>query len=94
MFIRRFMLGGLKFWKGTYVAGISSQPQYYPTSILSDQHKLSYNTVHVYHPHIAVEIPGWGPTEVRFGVGQIAAFIEDGFQHLNRVQEHGLHVIR
>ncbi len=94
MFIRRFMLGGLKFWKGTYVAGISSQPQYYPTSIVSDQHKLSYNTIHVFHPHIRVEVPGWGEYGVRLGVGQIVSFTEDGFQYLYRVQEQGLHVIR
>ena len=94
MFIRRFMLGGLMFWKGTYVAGISSQPQYYPTSIVSDQHKLSYNTVHVFHPHISVEVPGWGANGVRLGVGQIVAFTEDGFRYLNRAQEHSLHEIR
>ena len=94
MFIRRFMLGGLMFWKGTYVAGISSQPQYYPTSIVSDRHKLSHNTVHVFHPHIRVEVLGWGANGVRLGVGQIVAFTENGFQYLDRAQERGLHVIR
>ena len=82
------------FRKGTYVAGISSQPQYYPTSIVSDQHKFSHDTVHVFHLHIRVEVPGWGANGVRLGVGQIVAFTEDGFQYLNRAQKRDLHVIR
>lgn len=95
MYLRRFQLFGLMFWKGSYVAGISSRPNYYPTSIVSDQHKLSYNTVHVFHPHISVIVPGWDENGIGLGVGQIVSFTEeDGFQYLNRSQEYGLHVIR
>ncbi len=94
MFIRRFLQGGYMFSHKTYVAGISSQPQYYPTSIVSDQHRLSYNTVHVFHPHIRVTIPGWEENGVAIGVGQIVAFTENGFQYLNRPMEKSFHVIR
>ena len=95
MYLQRFQLFGLMFWKGSYVAGISSRPNYYPTSIVSDQHKLSYETVHVFHPHISVVVPGWNEGGVGLGVGQIVSFTEkDGFQYLNRSQEFGLHVVR
>ena len=93
MFLRRYQLFGFMFWKGSYVAGIASWPKYYPTSIVSDQHRLSYNTVHVFHPGISVKVPGWDG--VGLGVGQLIAFTEEnGFEFLNRSQTFGLHVIR
>ena len=99
MFIRRYQLFGFMFWKGSYVAGIASWPKYYPTSIVSDQHKLSYSTVHVFHPGISVQVEGWGEDGesegMNLGVGQVIAFTEkNGFEFLNRSQTNGLHVIR
>ena len=95
MFLRRYQLFGFMFWKGSYVAGIASWPKYYPTSIVSDQHRLSYETVHVFHPGISVKVPEWGEGGVGLGVGQVIAFTEEnGFEFLNRSQTNGLHVIR
>ena len=94
MFIRRFLQGGYMFSHKTCVAEISSQPQYYPMSIVSDQHRLSYNTVHVFHPHVRVYIPGWEENGAAIGVGRITAFTEDGFQYLDKPMKHSMHVVR
>ncbi len=101
MYLRRYQLFGFMFWKGSYVAGIASWPKYYPTSIVSDQHTLSVNTVHVFHPGISINVMGWGEDGVglgrgqNLGVGQIIAFTEEnGFEYLNRSQQHSFHVVR
>jgi len=94
MFIRRFLQGGYMFDHKTYVAGMTSGPGYYPTSIVSNNHKLYYNTLYAFEPHTRVAVPGWGEHGVELGIGQIAVFTKDGLQYLDRPQENWWHVIK
>ena len=93
MFIRRFLLGGFFFPTKPYVAGMTSSPGYYPTSIVTNDHQLHYNTLYAFEPHISVAVPGWGPEGVELGLGQIVAFTPEGLRYLARAQEVEWHVI-
>lgn len=93
MFIRRFLLGGYMFDHKTYVAGMTSGPGYYPTSIVSNDHKLYANTLYAFEPHTRVAVPGW-KDGLELGIGQIAVFTEKGLQYLARPQEHQWHIIQ
>jgi len=94
MFIRRFLKGGYMFSHKTYVAGMTSGPGYYPTSIVTNNHKLYYNTLYAFEPHTSVAVPGWGENGIELGIGQIAVFSEDGLRYLDRPQETKWHVIK
>ena len=93
MFIRRFLQGGYMFDHKTYVAGMTSGPGYYPTSIVTNDHKLHYNTLYAFEPHTRVVVPGW-KDGLELGIGQISVFTEDGLLYLARPQEHQWHVIK
>jgi len=93
MYIWRFWLGGYMFDRKSYVAGMTSGTGYYPTSIVTNNHKLHYNTLYAFEPHTRVAVPGW-KHGVELGIGQIAAFTKDGLQYLARPQEHKWHVIK
>jgi hypothetical protein len=93
MYIWRFWLGGYMFDRKSYVAGMTSSPGYYPTSIVSNNHKLYYNTLYAFEPHTRVAVSGW-KHGVELGIGQIAVFTEDGLQYLARPQEHKWHMIK
>lgn len=94
MFIRRFLKGGYMFSHKTYVAGMTSGPGYYPTSIVTNNHRLYYNTLYAFEPHTSVAVEGWGEQGVELGIGQIAVFTEDGFRYLDRPQKTEWHVIK
>ena len=91
-FIRRFQFDGWMLSTKTAVVGMASSPVYVPTSIISDDYTLHYNTTYAFEPHIDVVVPGWGDLGLELGAGQIVAFTEDGFEYLNRQTEW--HVIR
>jgi len=93
MYIWRFWKGGYMFDRKSYVAGMTSGPGYYPTSIVTNNHKLYYNTLYAFEPHTRVAVPGW-KHGVELGIGQITAFTKDGLQYLARPQEHKWHVIK
>jgi Metallopeptidase family M24 len=93
MFIRRFLLGGYMFDHKTYVAGMTSGPGYYPTSIVSNEHRLHVNTLYAFEPHTRVAVPGW-KEGLELGIGQIAVYTENGLQYLARPQEHQWHIIK
>ena len=93
MYIWRFWLGGYMFDRKSYVAGMTSGPGYYPTSIVTNNHKLHYNTLYAFEPHTRVSVPGW-KHGVELGIGQIAVFTETGLQYLSRPQEHKWHMIK
>jgi hypothetical protein len=94
MFLRRFLLGGFFFTTKPHVAGMTSGPGYYPTSIVTNEHQLHHNTLYAFEPHIRVAVEGWGPEGVELGLGQIIAFTPDGFRYLARAQETQWHTIR
>lgn len=94
MFIRRFMKGGYMFSHKTYVAGMTSGPGYYPTSIVTNDHKLYYNTMYAFEPHTSIAVPGWGEHGLELGIGQIAVFEEDGLRYLDRPQKTKWHIIK
>ena len=94
MFIRRFLLGGYMFSHKTYVAGMTSGPGYYPTSIVTNNHKLHLNTMYAFEPHTTIAVPGWGKNGVEIGIGQIAVFEENGLRYLYRPQYSNWHVIK
>jgi len=94
MFIRRFMKGGYMFSHKTYVAGMTSGPGYYPTSIVTNNHKLYYNTMYAFEPHTSIAVPGWGEHGLELGIGQIAVFEEDGLRYLDRPQKTKWHIIK
>ncbi len=85
-FIRRFSENGLMFSRGSYVAGLSSGPGYKLHPIVSNEHKLYYNTMYAYEPHTRVRVPGWGETGVELGIGQMTVFTENGMEYLDRPQ--------
>lgn len=93
MYIFRFWLGGYMFDRKSYVAGMTSGPGYYPTSIVTNNHKLHYNTLYAFEPHTRIAVPGW-EHGVELGIGQIAIFKEQGLQYLARPQQKDWHVIR
>jgi hypothetical protein len=93
MFLRRFLQGGYMFDHKTYVAGMTSGPGYYPTSIVTNDHKLYLNTLYAFEPHTRMAVPGW-KDGIEIGIGQIAVFTEEGLQYLARPQEFDWHVIR
>ena len=94
MFIRRYLLGGYMFSHKTYVAGMTSGPGYYPTSIVTNNHKLHLNTMYAFEPHTTIAVPGWGDNGVEIGIGQIAIFEKNGLRYLNRPQYLNWHVIK
>lgn len=94
MYIRRFLKGGYMFSHKTYVAGMTSGPGYYPTSIVTNEHKLNYNTLYAFEPHTSVAVSGWGQQGIELGIGQIAVFEEEGFRYLDRPQNVQWHVIK
>jgi hypothetical protein len=94
MFIRRYLLGGFFFVTKPYVAGMTSGPGYYPTSIVTNKHRLHLNTLYAFEPHTRVAVPGWGEHGVELGIGQIAVFNETGLEYLDRPQATDWHVIR
>jgi len=40
-----------------YVAGMTSGPGCYPTSIVTNNHQLHYNALYVLEPHTRVAVP-------------------------------------
>jgi hypothetical protein len=94
-FIRRFTENGLMFSRGSYVAGLSSGRGYKLHPVVSNEHKLYYNTMYAYEPHTRVKATGWGEYGVELGIGQLAVFTEkDGLQYLDRPQNNTWHVIK
>ena len=94
MFIRRYLQGGYMFSHKTYVAGMTSGPGYYPTSIVSNDHKLYANTLYAFEPHTRVAVPGWSERGVELGMGQIVVVRENGLEYLDRSQQSQWHVVR
>ena len=94
MFIRRYLLGGYFFVTKPYVAGMTSGPSYYPTSIVTNEHRLHLDTLYAFEPHTRIAVPGWGEHGVELGIGQIAVFTENGLVYLDRPQATEWHVIR
>ena len=85
-FIRRFTENGLMFSRGSYVAGLSSNPGYKLHPIVSNNHTLYYNTMYAFEPDTRVKVPGWGEGGVELGIGQMAVFTENGLEYLERPQ--------
>ncbi len=94
MFIRRYLKGGYMFSHKTYVAGMTSGPGYYPTSIVTNDHNLYYNTMYAFEPHTSVAVSGWGEHGLELGIGQIAVFEEGGLRYLDRPQKTKWHIIK
>lgn len=94
MFIRRFLKGGYMFSHKTYVAGMTSGPGYYPTSIVTNDHKLYNSTLYAFEPHTSIAVPGWGEHGLKLGIGQIAVFEEDRLRYLDRPQNVNWHIVR
>lgn len=94
MYFRRYLLGGYMFSHKTYVAGMTSGPGYYPSSIVSNDHPLYANTLYAYEPHTWVKVDGWGPQGIELGMGQIVVVDADGLHYLNRSQKQDWHVVR
>ena len=94
MFIRKYLEGGYMFSHKTYVAGLTSTPDYYPTSIVSNSHSLHFNTLYFFDPKpTRVSVEDWGENGVDLTLGQIEAFTEEGLTYLgNPIAEW--HVIR
>jgi hypothetical protein len=86
-YVLRFHRDGWMLSTKTAVVGMTSGPGYAPTSIVTNDHKLHYNTLYAFEPHIDVVIEGWGDQGLELGHGQIVAFTEDGFDYLNRAPE-------
>ena len=93
-FLRRYQLGGFMFVTKPYVAGMTSGPGYYPTSIVTNDHRLYANTLYAFEPHTSVAVEGWGEHGVELGIGQIAWFDGKELRYLDRPQESQWHVIR
>ena len=93
MFMRRFLQGGYMFDHKTYVAGMTSGPGYYPTSIVSNDHKLYLNTMYAFEPHTRVAVPGW-KHGVELGIGEITYFNKEGLQYMARPQKTEWHVVK
>ena len=93
-FLRRYLLGGYMFVTKPYVAGMTSGPGYYPTSIVTNDNFLYANTLYAFEPHTSVAVEGWGARGVELGIGQIAWFDGQELRYLDRSQESQWHVIR
>jgi len=93
-FLRRYLLGGFMFVTKPWVAGMTSGPGYYPTSIVTNDHRLYLDTLYAFEPHTRVAVPGWGEDGVELGIGQIAVFTENGLEYLDRPQATEWHVIK
>lgn len=93
-FIRRYLLGGYMFSHKTYVAGMTSGPGYYPTSIVTNDHKLYANTLYAFEPHTSVAVAGWPEEGVELGMGQIVVVDEDGLRYLDRSQQTQWHIVK
>jgi hypothetical protein len=93
-FIRRYLVGGFMFPTKPYVAGMTSGEGYYPTSIVGNHHKLFVDTLYAFEPHTRVAVPGWGPSGIELGIGQIAIMTPDGLRYLDRPQESEWHVVK
>lgn len=91
-YMLRFVRDGWMLSTKTAVVGMTSGPGYAPTSIVTNDHALHYDTLYAFEPHIDVYIEGWGEQGLELGHGQIVAFTENGFEFLNRAPEW--HVIR
>jgi hypothetical protein len=94
MFMRRYLQGGYMFSHKTYVAGMTSGPGYYPTSIVSNDHKLYANTLYAFEPHTSVAVPGWPEHGVELGMGQIVVMLENGLDYLDRSQQSQWHIVK
>ncbi len=81
-FIRRFTANDLQFSRGTYVAGMGRGYKQHP--LLSPTLRLHYNTLYAFEPHTVVAVPGWSEQGLELGIGQIAAFTENGLVYLDR----------
>jgi len=92
-YIRRWIRGGYYFDPKAYVVGTCWRPYYYYTSLVSDNHKLYYNTLQAFGPHVRIAVPGW-KHGIRLGIEQICVFTKDGLQYLARSQEHDWYVIK
>ena len=93
-FLRRYQLGGFMFVTKPYVAGMTSGPGYYPTSIVTNDHRLYADTLYAFEPHTSVAVEGWGEHGVELGIGQIAWFDGKELRYLDRPQESQWHIIR
>ena len=93
-YIRRFLRGGFFFPTKPWVAGMTSGPGYYPTSIVTNERPLHYDTLYAFEPHTSVAVPGWGERGVELGIGQITSYTRDGFRYLERAQPIKFHVIK
>ena len=93
-FMRRFLQGGYMFSHKTYVAGMTSGPGYYPTSIVSNDHRLYANTLYAFEPHTSVAVPGWPEHGVEIGMGQIVVMRETGLDYLDRSQQSEWHIVK
>ncbi|HJO05077.1 MAG TPA: hypothetical protein QGG47_14010 [Acidobacteriota bacterium] len=93
-FLRRYQLGGYMLITKPYVAGMTSGPGYYPTSIVTNDHRLYAGTLYAFEPHTSVAVDGWGEQGVELGIGQIAWFDGKELRYLDRPQESQWHVIR
>jgi hypothetical protein len=94
MFMHRYLQGGYMFSHKTYVAGMTSGPGYYPTSIVSNDHKLFANTLYAFEPHTSVAVPGWSEHGVELGMGQIVVMRENGLDYLDRSQQSQWHIVK
>lgn len=93
-FLRRYLLGGYMFVTKPYVAGMTSGPGYYPTSIVTNDNHLYANTLYAFEPHTSVTVEGWGEHGVELGIGQITWFDGEELQYLDRPQESEWHIVR
>jgi len=82
MYIRRFSENGLKFSRGTYVAGIGSGYKQHP--LLSPKLTLHYNTLYAHEPHFSFAVPEWGEEKLSFAIEQGVVFTERGCEFLDR----------
>ena len=84
MFIRRYLQGGFMLSHQSYLAGTTSSPVNYPTSIVSQNHKLYYNTLFSLDPApTRVAAQGWGENGIEILLGHILVFTEKGLNHLD-----------
>ena len=76
---------------------MTSGPGYYPTSIVTNEHRLPFEhalRVRARH-HTRVAVPGWGEHGVEHGIGQIAVFtVVGGLEYLDRPQAAEWHIIK
>ena len=82
MYIRRFSENGLKFSRGTYVAGIGSGYKQHP--LLSPKLTLHYNTLYAHEPHFSFAVPEWGEEKLSFAIEQGVVFTKRGCEFLDR----------